>query len=214
MRARGFLRFSVLTLVAVLTAHAATANAAPNQEIFLSDSMIVKSANGTVLFDNFTADALGETTLTFTPGNPNNVLPPPLPPATAITVPGANVIVLTEPAGEPPDPTEPPVTINGLVVSDILISTLANPSGAQPFIMLVSDFADLQGITSLPANAVILPEPLPEAPVDVTPFLSVGPLGPFNVMIQSDAVPEPGTFLLFSAGVAGLAAVGTRRHRT
>jgi len=213
MRARDFLRLSALTVGAVLIAHAQTANAAPNQPILNSDAMVVLSPNGTVLFNNFTQDLTGETTLTFTPGNPNNVLPPPLPPGTAITVPGANVIVLTEPAGEPPDPTEPPVTISGRTVSDILISTLANPSGAQPFLMLVSDFADLQQITSLPANAVILQEPLPEAPIDVTPFLSVGSLGPVNVTILSDAVPEPGTFLLLSAGLAGLAAVGTRRHR-
>ena len=55
MRARDFLHFTALTLGAVLIAHAQTANAAPNQEIFLSDSMVVLSPNGTVLFNNFTA---------------------------------------------------------------------------------------------------------------------------------------------------------------
>jgi hypothetical protein len=62
-----------------------------------------------VLFDNSMPDGVAtapETTLTFT-GAPTNTLPPPIPPAGAIGIPGADVIVLLEPTNEPPDPAEP-----------------------------------------------------------------------------------------------------------
>jgi len=215
MCAREFFRFCTLTLVAAFTVHAGSAKAA-------SDRLLITSPSGGVLFDNSMPDAgtAGpETTLTFT-GAPTNTLPPPLPPPAAITTPGADVIVLTEPAGEPPDPTEPPVTISGptgpVVVSDIIISTLGIPAGAAPpFVMLASDFQDLQQITSLPPNARIMSEPFPEAPLTLTGLAGTGPGGPFgpiSVVVQSDAVPEPGTVLLLGSGLIALVAVGARRH--
>jgi hypothetical protein len=53
-------------------------------------------------------------------------------------------------------------------------------------------------------------------PQDVTAFLFPGVSSPpFHVIVQSDPpeVPEPGTILLLSSGLAGLAVIGARRQR-
>lgn len=211
MHARKSFYSWIACFVFVFAAHVGTANAA-------SDRMVITGSGGVVLFDNSmpeTSTAGPETSLTFT-GGPANVVPPPVPPLSVIGAGGVSVIVLTEPASEPPDPTEPPIIISGpngpITVSDVLVS---NAGAAAPqFISLLSDGdPQLAGLTSLPAGAVLLPET--GLLQDVTSLISPLPttFGPITVQVQSDVVPEPGTLLLLGSGLAGLAAVGARRRR-
>ena len=125
MHARKSFYAWVVCFVFAFAAHVRTASAQLSGQ--LSDQMVIGPPGGTI-FNNFIPEgaAGGESSLTFTPaGAPN---PVPLPPGTlpgAITLPGAGIVVLTEPPTEPVDPTEPPlVTISGpngpVTVSDII----------------------------------------------------------------------------------------------
>jgi hypothetical protein len=217
MRAREFVLFCTLSLLAAFTVHVGSAYAA-------SDRMLILSTSGGVLFDNSMPEGSGtpnpETSLTFTGGPAPAPLPPGLP--GIIGIPGVNVVVLTEPASEPPDPTEPPIIIPGpggsaVTVSDLVISNLgAGGTASAPFITFVSDGDPLlQQLASIltPATPGVSFFPETGALQDFTAVLAPAgnPFGPISVQVQSDVVPEPGTLLLLGAGLAGLAAVRARR---
>ncbi len=98
-------------------------NAVPSDELLITDL-------GVPIFDQLIAEpgpGAVETSLTWAPA-----AVAPLPPLVAATVPGASIVILTEPANEPLDPGEIPITIVDkatgatLTVSDVVISTLSN----------------------------------------------------------------------------------------
>jgi hypothetical protein len=186
-----------------------------------SDRMVILAPGGApVLFDNLIPEPAPpglEPTLTF--AGPPVPVPPPIPLPVAIGLPGAGVVVLTEPVGTPPDPGEVPIvtvipgTNQQVVVSDIVISTLGNNQGVAPFITLVSDGGpDLaQLVPLLPLGTVFLPET--GLLQDLTPFLVPpgNPFGPITALVQSD-IPEPSSVVLAALGFAGLLAWGWRRR--
>jgi len=204
----------VTSLIILAAGSNAIAQVAPQSDRML----ILGPGGGPVLFDNLIpepAPAGLDPTLTFA-GGPAPV-PPPIPLPAAIGLPGAGVVVLTEPVGTPPDPGEIPIVIAGpngqVVVSDIVISTLGNVQGVQPFITLVSDGGpDLaQLVPLLPGGTVFLPET--GVLQDLTPFLVPpgNPFGPITALVQSD-IPEPSSVVLAALGFAGLLAWGWRRR--
>jgi hypothetical protein len=205
---------SILTLALVLAGHVRAAHAANVP----SDRMVINDSTGTAIFDNsIPEDPAGETTLTWA-GGPTPVNPPPIPLTSVLTIPGVSVLILSEPANQPPDPTEPPpltLQIPGgptVLVSDVVISTLAVPAAAPPFVSLVSDgdpelqaivpiLQTLQGVQVLEETGQLQ---------DLTQFLG-GPAGTnqVQILVQSD-VPEPSTLLL-AAGALALLSLPRRR---
>src|SRR5262249_5104752 len=140
----------------------------------------------------------GETTLTYA-GGPLPVSPPPIPLTSALTIPGVSVLILTEPANQPPDPTEPPIFIStpsaSISVSDVVISTLtvASSAGVPGFVSFVSDGdPEMQNIIPIiqSLGGIIFLEETGQLQ-NVTQFVA-GPAAtnPIQVFVQSDVVPE------------------------
>jgi hypothetical protein len=90
------------------------------------------------------------------------------------------------------------------------------PSGPGTQIVFLSD-AENQPPPIIPCNNSPLVRCVVETgfPQNVASLLFGVAAPPVQVIVQSDPaeVPEPGTFLLFSTGIAGLGALGVRRHR-
>jgi MYXO-CTERM domain-containing protein len=217
----------VLTFFGVMLASGRMLVAAP----ISSDEFLVTAPGGApVILDVFIPEGGGPAM------EPSAILVPPgvgigpiVPPGgLAAVVPpgpiaGATYVILTEPAGEAPDPAElPPVIYPGpngpVVVSDVIVNGINNQAGLPPFISFISDNnPDLAlAIAKIPAG---LPVPiLPETGglQDITPFLGPAPIifpgiGPIQVQVQS-TVPEPSTIVMALA-FAGMGLIGVIRRR-
>ena len=199
---------------AVLLALASGANA---QTSTTSDQLLILDPNGGVLFNQsiseITVPPVGEPNAVYNPPGVGPVDP------VALATAGANVVFLTEPAGEPADPGESPIFVfdaagNKVQISDGIVSSLANPA-LPPQVELISDgnplLAQLAGAQpNFPKPAFILAE------TGILQNLS-GPLGgnsgaaPISIFVQSDvSTPEPASACLLGLAAAGLLA---RRHR-
>ena len=109
MRVRTSFSAWSLGLILVLAAHAQTAHA---QAAGLSDRMLITDPSGIPIFDFYIPEQVPgtvETSLTFD-GSPGPVAPIPL--AFALSLPGTSVVVLTEPANDPVDPTAIQIVMN------------------------------------------------------------------------------------------------------
>ena len=125
----------------------------------LSDELLITDIGGPVpvpIFDFFIPESAPpgpELDLTWVPGVATPVAIP-IPPLTAIGLPGASIVVLLEPPGELPEPGEVPISVllpdgQQAILSDVVISTLGVPQTAAPaFVSLLSD-----GHPDLPAIA-------------------------------------------------------------
>jgi hypothetical protein len=204
---------SILTLALVTAGHAGVANAASVP----SDRLLVTDTTGTAIFDNSLPEgtAAGETTLTFA-GGPLPVTPPPIPIASAITIPGVAILVLTEPAGTVPDPLEPPLILTGpngdIFVSDLVVSTLP-VAGIPQFVSLLSDGdPELQSILPVLATMPGVQYLAETGQLQDITALVTGPQtpgGPIRVQVQSDT-PEPAGLVLIGAGLALVSLVRRR----
>ena len=150
----------------------------------------------------------------FSPAGPFPI-PVPLPP-------GSLAVILTEPAGTPPDPGETPIVFSGpngqVFVSDVVISTVNNQVGFAPMIALVSDGDPIlqQLVATLPPTTPFIPET--GALQDVTPMLIPGGvfpgIGPVTVLVRSDVTtPEPSSIVLIALGLVGVAAYKWRKRQ-
>jgi hypothetical protein len=169
---------------------------------------------GVQIYDQliFETPAAPETSLTWSPGAA-------LPPINAAQVPGAQIVLLTEPANEVPDPGETLISIQGpngnvYFVSDAVISTIGSTQA--PFqVSLVSDGdPDLQGIVNFLQASGAPWTPVPETGglQDLTSFL-VPTQFPWTVQVRSDVnVPEPSTFVMLGLGIASLFAYRRRKR--
>jgi hypothetical protein len=191
----------------------------------LSDELLISVPGAAPIFDAVIAETAGpgtESSALFAPGTGLGPLIPPgglagLIPAGG--VPGTTFVILTEPAGEPVDPTAlPPVMFPGpngpVVVSDVLVNGLANQAGLPPFIAFVSDNnPDLARIVPLiPPGSPILPETglLQDLTALIGPAVLPG-VGPLTVQVRSD-VPEPSSIVML-LGFAGMGLIGLTWHR-
>ncbi|HVU90482.1 MAG TPA: PEP-CTERM sorting domain-containing protein [Pirellulales bacterium] len=208
---------STLGAVVVSIYFVAFGGNAYGQDALPSDELLITDL-GVPIFDQLIAESgpgAVENSLTWSPG-----AVAPLPPVAAATVPGASIVILTEPANEPLDPGEIPITIIDkatgaqLTVSDVVISTLANQVQAPLQVTLVSDGdPELQQIIAgMQANGTPF-TPLVETGQmqNLTPFL-VPTQFPWTVGVRSDVnTPEPSTIVL--AALGGFALFAWRRRR-
>lgn len=221
----GIIVFSFFSFVAN---HAALAGALP-----ASDELVISigGPTGPPIFDTLIPEIPGpgaEDSALFAPGTglpalqPQGALPGIVPPG----FPGLAYVILTEPAGEPPDPSElPPVIYSGpngpIVVSDVVITNLIapppGPVAVPPFVALVSDNnPDLAAyVAAMPPGVPVLVET--GSLQDVTSELGspfIPGVGPIDVQVLSDArVPEPSTFAMAALGLGALTAWGWRLRR-
>lgn len=206
--------FSFVAIALALVVHANLAKAAT-----LSDRLLISDSTGLPIFDNSIPEAptAGETSLTFN-GGPTPVSPPPIPISSAITIPGVSLVVLSEPAGETPDPGQPPLVLPGpngnVLVSDLVVSTLP-VAGIPGFITLLSDGdPELQQIVPILGTIPGIHFLVETGQLQDLTTLVAGPnpgqFGPIVVKVQSDVAPEPALALLVGAA-AGLVLVSRRR---
>lgn len=188
-------RFFVVTLGVGIAIASRTESASA-----LSDRVLITASIGFVVFDGSVDEggaAAPELSLSFG--------------ATLDPLDQTNsIVVLSEPAGEPPG--ESPIFIPGteLVLSDLVIANTFQ--GVNLGLLFLSD--------GDPTLAQILPilETQPFAIVeetgelqDISALLGTGGVN-LKVEVQSDVVPEPGTLLLVGGGLLGFAAHGRRRR--
>jgi hypothetical protein len=186
-----------------------------------SDELLIQTPPGTVPPSIFFDAKIPETGATapeaeaiFSPVvMPPPAIPVPLPP-------GSTAVILTEPAGEPPELGEVPIfftTPNGRVqVSDVIIAT--NSQTFPSIIALISDGDPLLGalVPTLPPTTPFMPEF--GVLQDVTgPLLgSTGifpPVGPVQVLVSSDVTtPEPSSVVLIVLGLVSVAAYKWRKN--
>jgi hypothetical protein len=204
-------------VVSIYLATAAASNAF-GQSTQLSDELLITDI-GVPIFDQIIAEpgpGAVESSLTWSPG----AVAAPLPPVVAATVPGASIVILTEPANEPLDPGEIPITIIDkatgaqLTVSDVVISTIGNQVQAPFQVTLVSDGdPDLQQIIAgMQANGTPFTWQVETGLMqDLTQQL-IPPQFPWTVGVRSDvSTPEPSTIVLLA--LAGLSLFAWRRRR-
>jgi len=195
-----------------------------------SDQLLISLPGpGAVLFDTLIPETIGPGTQSSAVFAPGAGLPALLPPGALAGliptggVPGATFVILTEPAGEPIDPTElPPVVYPGpngpVIVSDVLVNGLANQAGLPPFIALISDNnPDLAAVVGLIPPGAPVPVLLETGGLqDLTGLMGPGVLpgvGPIVVQVRSDvSVPEPSSIVIL-LGFAGMGLIGLTWHR-
>jgi hypothetical protein len=131
--------------------------------------------------------------------------------ASILNTPGVAVVALTDPPGEPVDPSFPVQRLpNGSVLSDLVVSTAAT-NLVLPFSLFLTSDSDplmLQLGTApvLPANTVFLQET--GQVQDVTQFLpNLASFGITSVQVSSDVIPEPSTAALLSVGILGIGVI-------
>jgi hypothetical protein len=196
-------RHYILFTLALLIASAGPVDSA--RAIILSDRLFITDATtGAILFDVVVSET-GDFAPFFGANPPNDLL-------------GNTFVILLEPANEPAG--ENPILMpdgSGRIVSDLVIASFRNPKlPTGPGVIFYSDgHPSLAGLVASLApilqngNVSVLDETGDLQ--DLSALIGSDAFG-LKVQVQSDVVPEPGTFALVGFGLAGLVAV-RRAHR-